>query len=173
MKPLGPPSVGPLGPREGPPSLMSQGPPSHIEAAPGEEAFGESPTQTLCPHCSKAITTTVRFKRSCIGVSSCLAAFLFLGWVGLCLGPFLWIALRVRHIQYTAQADAADAPLTAAASLLADADAAAAASLVAVYTASAVAAAATSAVAIIAAAAVVAAAAAFCCQVCGPKAASA
>ncbi|KAL8272379.1 hypothetical protein Esti_003669 [Eimeria stiedai] len=59
-----------------------------------EEAFGDAPTQIVCPHCSKAVTTTVRYKRSCVGMSSCAAACLLLGWPGLCLGPFLWVALR-------------------------------------------------------------------------------
>ncbi|XP_026190165.1 uncharacterized protein LOC34620438, partial [Cyclospora cayetanensis] len=71
----------------------SQGP-THSQSPQQDEAYGESPTQTLCPHCSKAITTTVRFKRSCLGISSCIASFIFLGWIGFCLGPLLWVALR-------------------------------------------------------------------------------
>lgn len=106
MKPVSPPRplgpAGPIGAPLGVPNGASEdvrgspmGSGVHTESAVQEEAYGEAPTQTLCPHCSKAITTKVRYKRSCLGVGSCLASFLFLGWVGICLGPFLWVALRV------------------------------------------------------------------------------
>lgn len=71
-----------------------------LDAEATSKQFGDSPVQTACPHCHEAITTTVRFKKSCVGVLSCIFSILFLGWLGICVGPFLWLALRVRMPLY-------------------------------------------------------------------------
>ncbi|CBZ55896.1 conserved hypothetical protein [Neospora caninum Liverpool] len=60
----------------------------------GASSFGDAPVTTSCPHCHKAITTTISYRHSCVGVTICLLTALLLGWYAFCLVPFLWLGLK-------------------------------------------------------------------------------
>ncbi|PFH38312.1 hypothetical protein BESB_006530 [Besnoitia besnoiti] len=73
---------------------------SKVHGPPGKRAsglsssFGDAPVTTSCPHCHKAITTTVAYRHSCLGISICLFVTLLLGWYAFCVVPFLWMGLK-------------------------------------------------------------------------------
>ncbi|KFH16196.1 putative LITAF-like protein, partial [Toxoplasma gondii MAS] len=66
----------------------------HGGAKRGAASFGDAPVTTSCPHCHKAITTTISYRHSCLGVTICLVTALLLGWYAFCLVPFLWLGLK-------------------------------------------------------------------------------
>ncbi|PHJ21381.1 litaf-like protein [Cystoisospora suis] len=69
-------------------------PSSRASSSSSSSSFGDVPVNTTCPHCHKAITTTVSYKHSCMGITLCVLTTLVLGLYSFCVVPFLWLGLK-------------------------------------------------------------------------------